>query len=99
MRLRLPRIAAQPTGAFAQAERGESSLLVALAALLGTEATARESTRPKTSLSISHLPAVKTLEDSTSCSPPGSTGRARRRSSVSISSTPRRTPSSSDRPG
>jgi len=62
-RLRLPRVAAHLPTVLAQAERGEASLLEALAALLGTEATARETVRLKTALSMSHLPAVKTLED------------------------------------
>lgn len=62
-RLRLPRVAAQLPAVLAQAERGETSLLEALAVLLGTEATARETVRLKTSLTMSHLPAVKTLED------------------------------------
>ena len=62
-RLRLPRVATQLPAVLAQAERGETSLLEALATLLGTKATARESIRLKTALSMRHLPAVKTLED------------------------------------
>jgi len=62
-RLRLLRVAAQLPTVLAQAERGETSLLEALGTLLGAEATARETVRLKTSLAMSHLPAVKTLED------------------------------------
>jgi DNA replication protein DnaC len=62
-RLRLPRVAAQLPTVLAQAERGETSLLEALGTLLGAEATARETVRLKTSLAMSHLPVVKTLED------------------------------------
>jgi DNA replication protein DnaC len=62
-RLRLPRALALLPTVLAQAERGESTLLDALASLLGEEAAARESRRLKTTLSMSHLPAVKTLED------------------------------------
>jgi DNA replication protein DnaC len=62
-RLRLSRVAAQLPAVLAQAERGETSLLEALATLLGAEATARDTIRLKTALSMSHLPAVKTLED------------------------------------
>jgi len=63
VRLRLPRVAAQLPAVLAQAERGETSLLEALATLLGVEAMARETVRLKTSLAMSHLPAAKTLED------------------------------------
>jgi DNA replication protein DnaC len=62
-RLRLPRALALLPTVLAQAERGEGTLLDALAALLGEEAAARESRRLKTTLAMSHLPAVKTLED------------------------------------
>jgi len=62
-RLRLPRALAVLPTVLAQAERGESTLLDALATLLGEEAAARETRRLKTTLSMSHLPAVKTLED------------------------------------
>jgi DNA replication protein DnaC len=62
-RLRLPRALAVLPTVLAQAERGETTLLDALATLLGEEAAARETRRLKTTLSMSHLPAVKTLED------------------------------------
>jgi len=62
-RLHLPRALALLPTVLAQVERGEHTLLDALATLLGEEAAARESRRLKTTLSMSHLPAVKTLDD------------------------------------
>ena len=80
--LRLPRAQAMLPTVLAQAERGEGTLLEALATLLGEEATARETRRLKTTLS-------------TSPSRPPWTGRACRPWRASTSSGARRTWSSS----
>ena len=60
---RLPRAQAVLPTVLAQAERGEVTLLEALATLLGEEATARETRRLKTTLAMSHFPSLKSLDD------------------------------------